>query len=116
MLGLNGVTLHKDHGDGGNIIVAGLQQVPVRVDADTVAGQDGGHLVQVALQPGEGKGVLLGAAGRLSEGNHIPLGKARQKTLSTGGGGVISLRKWSLRRRISLRSCCLRISSSSSSN
>ena len=81
MLGLNGVTLHKDHGDGGNIIVAGLQQVPVRVDADTVAGQDGGHLVQVALQPGEGKGVLPGAAGRLSEGNHIPLGKGAAEDL-----------------------------------
>ena len=116
MLGLNGVTLHKDHGDGGNIIVAGLQQVPVRVDADTVAGQDGGHLVQVALQPGEGKGVLPGAPAGSPKVIIYRWGKARQKTLSTGGGGVISLRKWSLRRRISLRSCCLRISSSSSSN
>ena len=55
--------------------------MPVRVDADTVAGQDGGHLVQVALQPGEGKGVLPGAAGRLSEGNHIPLGKGAAEDL-----------------------------------
>ena len=78
---------HKDHGDGGNTqSSAGLQQVPVRVNADTVTGQDGGHLIQVALQPGEGKGVLPGAAGGLSEVIIYRWGR-RGRRRATGGAG-----------------------------